>query len=170
MNKNIRSVSNRQSNTKVSSPYIKSYFTLLKEFEANKEKLLPNKPNEKKPQLIEEIYNKYSSKLGKYYKKNKNNISLYGSKKYEKMTIEKLLNEMESYKETILKQIKENPKLILGVRNFSEESNDEKMILTPMPDTQRKKIKSKKENKNIYLMEEYYEYNFFRSNKNSNRV
>ena len=57
MNKNIRSVSNRQSNTKVSSPYIKSYFTLLKEFEANKEKLLPNKPNEKKPQLIEEIYN-----------------------------------------------------------------------------------------------------------------
>ena len=145
MNKNIRSVSNRQSNTKVSSPYIKSYFTLLKEFEANKEKLLPNKPNEKKPQLIEEIYNKYSSKLGKYYKKNKNNISLYGSKKYEKMTIEKLLNEMESYKETILKQIKENPKLILGVRNFSEESNDEKMILTPMPDTQRKKIKSKKE-------------------------
>lgn len=145
MNKNIRSVSNRPNSTKGSSHYVKSYFTLLREFEANKEKLLPNKPSEKKPQLIEEIYNKYSSKLGKYYKKNKNNISLYGSKKYEKMTIEKLLNEMESYKETILKQIKENPKLIFGVRNFCEESNDEKMILTPMPDTQRKKIKSKKE-------------------------
>ena len=145
MNKNIHSVTHKK---KSSSPFVKNYFSLLKEFEAKKDKILPptNKANEpKKPQLIEEIYNKYSAKLGNYYMKNRNNICLYGSKKFEKLTIEALMDEMRCYKETILKQIKDNPKLIYSVRNFPEESNDEKMILTPMPDTQRKKIKSNRE-------------------------
>lgn len=145
MNKNIHSVTHKK---KSSSPFVKNYFALLKEFESKKDKILPStdKSNEpKRPQLIEDIYNKYSVKLGNYYMKNRNNICLYGSKKFEKMTIEDLMDEMKCYKETILKQIKDNPKLIYSVKNFTEESNDEKMILTPMPDTQRRKIKSNRE-------------------------
>lgn len=126
-----------------SRPYLKNYFTLIKEYEKNKATLLkeeePKKPIVK---IIEDIYNKYSSNLESYMQKNKGKLQLYGSTKYENATIEAFIEELQSYKQTIIKQIKSNP---LVSANMNHPFPSEEIILTPLPDQPRKLLKEKKD-------------------------
>ena len=120
----------------------KNYFAILKDLEKKKDEILPKKkPYEPKIKLKEKIYNDYSNKLGDYYKTNKNSISLYGSTKYENLSIDELVEEMGQYKETILTKIKNNPELLYSNANYLNSTN-ENIILTPLPiEQKRNKLK-----------------------------
>ena len=131
----------------------KNYFSILKDFEKRKDEILPKKkPYKPKKTLKEKIYNNYSNKLGDYYKTNKSRISLYGSKKYENLSIDELVEEMGQYKKTILKKIKDNPELYSANMNFPHLTDDNKIILTPLPIEQKNK-KLKIDNDEFYKAE-----------------
>ena len=116
----------------------KNYFAILKDLEKKKDEILPKKkPYEPKAKLKEKIYNDYSNHLGEYYKNNKNSISLYGSTKYENLSIDELVEEMGQYKETILTKIKNNPELLYSNPNYLKLTKDN-IILTPLPIEQKK--------------------------------
>ena len=59
--------------------------------------------------LNEKIYSNNSKKLGEYYTKNKEDISLYGSKKYDLLTVDNLVQEMKQYRNSIIEKMKQNP-------------------------------------------------------------
>ena len=54
--------------------------------------------------LNEKIYSNNSKKLGEYYTKNKEDISLYGSKKYDLLTVDNLVQEMKQYRNSIIEK------------------------------------------------------------------
>jgi len=91
-----------------------SYFRIIKELEKqNSEQKLSQelKKKEQKPKksnLTELIYEKNSKKLGNYYNENQNNLLLYGSSKYDVLTMDKLVKEMGNYKSRIISKINEN--------------------------------------------------------------
>ena len=130
----------------------KNYFAILKDLEKKKDEILPKKkPYEPKATLKEKIYKDYSNKLGDYYKNNKNRISLYGSSKYENLSIDELVEEMGQYKETILTKIKNNPELLyLNPNNLN--LTNENIILTPLP-IEQKKYKLKIDTNEFYKAE-----------------
>ena len=122
----------------------KNYFKLYKEIENNQNssvkkqknkdnsKMLPNSLNEK-------IYSNYSKKLGDYYHKNKEDLYLYGSKKYDLLTVDNLVEEMKQYKNTIIENIKQNPNKFKN-KNYGLQSNDDSLILTPLAEKERSKM------------------------------
>ena len=122
----------------------KNYFKLYKEIENSQNnsfkkqkikknsKVLPNSLNEK-------IYSNYSKKLGDYYHKNKEDLYLYGSKKYDLLTVDNLVEEMKQYKNTVIENIKQNPNKLKN-KNYGLESNDDSLILTPLAEKERSKM------------------------------
>ena len=93
-----------------------SYFRIIKELEKqnneqklNKE-LTKKEPKPKQKNLTETIYINNSKKLGNYYNKNKNDLVLYGSSKYDGLTMDKLVDEMGNYKSKVINKINENHK------------------------------------------------------------
>ena len=94
----------------------------------------------KSPCLTEHIYSSYSNKLKDYYTNNKNDILLYGSKKYDMLTVDKFVQEMSVYKNIIIDKIKENPIYLYNNCNFGIKSNDEHLILTPLAEKEYSKM------------------------------
>ena len=121
----------------------KNFFRVMKEIEKEEKNKEGEIKNNKLTSynLTERIYLTNIEKLGNYYKKNKNILKLYGSKKFDDLTIQKLVEEMRKYKSKVVKKIKENKNEKAG-KNFGFESCDEKVILTPLASRE-------KENKNI---------------------
>ena len=122
----------------------KNYFKLYKELENsqnNSFKKQKNKSNSKMPpnSLNEKIYSNYSKKLGDYYHKNKEDLYLYGSKKYDLLTVDNLVEEMKQYKKTVIEKIKENQNKLKN-KNYGLQSNDDSLILTPLADKERSKM------------------------------
>ena len=91
----INQPKNRNTITSAQPKNSKNYFHLYKEKEIN-----PNNIN-KKNCLNEIIYENNSKKLGEYYLKNKEDIVLYGSSKYDLLPVESLVQEMKQYKNSI---------------------------------------------------------------------
>ena len=121
-----------------------NYFRIKKEIE--KEQNSEEKPRKSnKENLTEKIYLLNSEKLGKYYYDNKNNLLLYGSKKYDLLTIKRLVKEMSKYKSKVLKKISEDKKHPNKVKDFGIDSCDDKAILTPLADSDKKKNKNMSE-------------------------
>ena len=121
-----------------------NYFRIMKEVEKEqKSGESPIKYNKIVPyNLTEKIYAKNSEKVGKYYDKNKDDLILYGSKRYDLLTIQKVVKEMSKYRSKVLKKIKNDKKSVNKAKNYNFESCDEKVILTPLAQTEKK-------NKNI---------------------
>ena len=128
------------------TPYI-NYFRIMKEIEKEEE---GSKQNIKRPSkltynnLTEKIYLNNSSQLGNYYDENKSELFLYGSKRYEFLTIKRLVNEMGKYKNKVIAKIKENKKNTNVLRNYTFESCDEKVILTPLAENDKEKNEMEK--------------------------
>ena len=116
-----------------------NYFKILKEIEKEEKNKESDIKNNKLNlhNLTEKIYLRNIDKIGKYYKKNENDIKLYGSKKYDDLTIQKLINEMGEYKSKVIKKINENKKNEKVGKNFGFESCDEKVILTPLAEREK---------------------------------
>ena len=111
----------------------KDYFRVMKEIEKEEKDKQSEIKNNKltSHNLTERIYLTNIEKLGNYYKKNKSILKLYGSKKFDDLTIQKLVKEMRKYKSKVVKKINENKNEKAG-KNFGFESCDEKVILTPL--------------------------------------
>ena len=128
------------------TPYI-NYFRIMKEIEKEEE---GSKQNIKRPSklaydnLTEKIYLNNSSQLGNYYDENKSELFLYGSKRYEFLTIKRLVKEMGKYKNKVIAKIKENKKNTNVLRNYTFESCDEKVILTPLAENDKEKNEMEK--------------------------
>jgi hypothetical protein len=90
-----------------------NYFRILKELEKKNteqklaQELKKKENNPKKANLTEVIYEKNSKKLGNYYNKNQNDLLLYGSSKYDILSMDKLLQEMGNYKSKVINKINE---------------------------------------------------------------
>ena len=113
----------------------KNYFRLYKDIEKHN-----NKYNIKKNStfttnsLNRKIYSNNSKKLGDYYHKNKEDLFLYGSKKYDLLEVDNLVQEMKQYKNIILEKIKKEPNKL---KNHGLNSNDDNLILTPLAEKER---------------------------------
>ena len=95
--------------------------------------------------LTEKIYLNNSDKLGNYYNTNKNELKLIGSKKFKDVNILKLIEVMKKNNPKMLEKIKEYRNKKKQVKNFGFESCDEKIMLTPLAQTE----KEEKEFKNL---------------------
>ena len=126
----INQPKNRNTITSAQPKNSKNYFHLYKEKEIN-----PNNIN-KKNCLNEIIYEKNSKKLGEYYSKNKEDIVLYGSSKYDLLPVESLVQEMKQYKNSIIEKIKQNPNKY-KLKNFGIKNSNINMILTPLAEKER---------------------------------
>lgn len=117
-----------------------NYFRVMKEIQKEEnsgEK--PRKSNKENPlNLTEKIYLQNSKKLGKYYNDNKNNLLLYGSKKYDLLTIQRLVKEMSKYRSKVLKKINDDKKRPNKVKDFGIDNCDDKLILTPLAENEKK--------------------------------
>ena len=125
-----------------------SYFRIIKELEKqNSEQKLSHElkkkePKPKKNNLTELIYEKNSKKLGNYYNENQNNLLLYGSSKYDVLSMDKLVKEMGNYKSRIINKINENK----NVKNAEikeildqYENSQNKVILTPLAENEKER-------------------------------
>ena len=121
-----------------------NYFRVMKEIEKEQKiRESPKKYNKiNTHNLTEKIYIKNSKKVENYYDKNKDDLLLYGSKRYDLLTVQKLVKEMDKYRPKVLSKIKEDKNKINKAKNYNFESCDEKVILTPLAQTEKK-------NKNI---------------------
>ena len=121
-----------------------NYFRVMKEIEKEQKiRESPKKYNKiNTHNLTEQIYIKNSKKVENYYDKNKDDLLLYGSKRYDLLTVQKLVKEMDKYRPKVLSKIKEDKNKINKAKNYNFESCDEKVILTPLAQTEKK-------NKNI---------------------
>ena len=124
-----------------------NYFRIMKEVE-KEQKGQERKRNPKilfkELNLTEKIYSNNSTLLGNYYDQNQKELLLYGSKKYEFLTIKRLVKEMGKYKSKIIKKIKENKKNTNVCKNYALESCDEKVILTPLAENEKEKNEMEK--------------------------
>ena len=123
------------------TPYI-NYFRIMKEIEKEEEASKQKIKRTSKPaydNLTEKIYLNNSSQLGNYYDENKSELFLYGSKRYEFLTIKNLVKEMGKYKNKVIAKIKENKKNTNVLKNYNFESCDEKVILTPLAENDKEK-------------------------------
>ena len=76
-----------------------------------------------------------------YYIKNKEDLILYGSKKYDLLTIDKLVQEMKQYKNSILEKINQNPNKF-KLKNYGLQNSNQNLILTPLAQKERSKMGS----------------------------
>ena len=127
-------------------PTSKNFFRLYKDIETNSYspydtsyKKNPNKNDIPGNSLNEKIYSNYSKQLGDYYQKNKEDIILYGSKKYDLLKVDNLVEEMKQYKNTIIEKIKQNPNKFKN-KNYGLKSQDDNLILTPLAEKERSKM------------------------------
>ena len=147
-------ISNLQKNTQTSSKNrntiatlqpknSKNYFRLYKEYESNPNNMNNNNQIQKtkkiKNSLNEKIYENNSKKLGEYYYKNKEDIFLYGSSKYDLLTIDTLVQEMKQYRNSVIEKIKQNPNKY-KLKNFGLKNSNANMILTPLAEKERSKM------------------------------
>ena len=115
----------------------KNYFNLYKDKEINQNNNNQIQKNKKiKNSLNEIIYENNSKKLGEYYTKNKEDIVLYGSSKYDLLPVESLVQEMKHYKNSIIEKIKQNPNKY-KLKNFGIKNSNVNMILTPLAEKER---------------------------------
>ena len=89
--------------------------------------------------LNEKIYSNNSKKLGEYYTKNKEDISLYGSKKYDLLTVDNLVQEMKQYRNSIIEKMKQNPSKF-KLKNYGLKNSNANLILTPLAEKERSKM------------------------------
>ena len=128
-------------------PNSKHYFRIKKIIETspntnyNKNRNFKRNKNHKGNSINEKIYSKYSEKLGDYYNKNKEDLLFYGSKKYDLLTVDNLVEEMKQYKNIILNKIKQNPNGFKN-RNYGLKSHDDNLILTPLAEKDYSKMGS----------------------------
>ena len=161
-----------------------SYFRIIKELEKqnneqklNKE-LTKKEPKPKQKNLTETIYINNSKKLGNYYNKNKNDLVLYGSSKYDGLTMDKLVDEMGNYKSKVINKINENHKnkkiknsKIVDIIDDYDNSHN-KIILTPLAENEKERremetLEQKKfdEAKRIGVVMRRIEYTYLLNNK-----
>ena len=122
----------------------KNYFRIYKEIENNQNNNSHIKYNNNKNSnnisnsLNQRIYSDYSKKLGDYYKRYKEDLTLYGSKNYDLLEVDNLVQEMKQYKNIILEKINKNPNKY-KLKNYGLNSNDN-LILTPLAEKERYKM------------------------------
>ena len=120
----------------------KNYFRLYKEYETNPNNINNNSQNQKYKKinsLNEKIYENNSKKLGEYYTKNKEDLFLYGSSKYDLLTVDNLVQEMKQYRNSIIEKIKQNPNKY-KLKNYGLKNSNTNMILTPLAEKDRSKM------------------------------
>ena len=132
-----------------------NYFRILKALEKQNTKqklsseLTQKQAKPKKNTLTEIIYENNSKKLENYYNKNQNDLLLYGSSKYDILSMDKLLEEMGNYKLKIINKINENNRY----KNIHSDINDivhdysnnkVKSILTPLAENEKERSKMEK--------------------------
>ena len=123
-----------------------NYFHIMKEIEKEQQEKENSKKNPKIEynNLTEKIYSNNSAKLGNYYNENQKELLLYGSKKYDLYSVRSLVKEMDKYKNKVIKKIKQNKKSPNSCKNYAFESCDEKVILTPLAETEKEKNEMEK--------------------------
>ena len=130
-----------------------NYFRMLKELEKqNSEQKLSeeleqkekniNKPKQKN--LTEIIYEKNSKKLGNYYNKNQKDLLLYGSSKYDILSMDKVLKEMGNYQAKVINKINESNKNNISDSQIKEIIDDydnynNRVILTPLAENEKER-------------------------------
>ena len=137
INNNLSASKNRNTITNIQQKNSKNYFHINKEYESNQNNNQKN--NRVINSLTEKIYSDNSKKLGEYYRKNKEDISLYGSKKYDLLTVDNLVQEMKQYRNSIIEKIKQNPSKY-KLKNFGLKNSNENLILTPLAEKERSKM------------------------------
>ena len=162
-----------------------NYFRIIKELEKqnneqklNKE-LTKKEPKPKQKNLTEKIYINNSKKLGNYYNKNKNDLLLYGSSKFDGLTMDKLVDEMGNYKSKVISKINENHNKNKKIKNSEivdiiddYDSSHNKIILTPLAENEKERsemetLEKKKfdEAKRIGVVMRRIEYTYLLNNK-----
>ena len=130
-----------------------NYFRIIKELEKQNtnQKLseeISKKDSKQKPKtknINELIYVNNSKKLGNYYNKNQNDLLLYGSSKYDALTMDNLLKEMGQYKSRVINKINENKNNKNNKKPNSEideiiedyDNIKNKVILTPLAENEK---------------------------------
>jgi hypothetical protein len=103
---------------------------------------------EKKKQnkkLNEIIYENNSKELGNYYNKNQSDLLLYGSRKYDVLSMDKLLKEMGQYQTKVINKINESKNLKSSNNSEISEIVDDynncknKVILTPLAENEKER-------------------------------
>jgi len=132
---------------------------------------MSKKDNKLQKNITELIYSKNSKKLGNFYDKNKNDLLLYGSSKYDVLTMDKLVNEMGNNKSKVINKIKENTHNNKNDK-FSNLA-DNKVILTPLCENEKERtdmetLEKKKfdEANRIGVVMRRIEYNCLLNNRN----
>ena len=176
--KNLRNYSSspyRQNLHLINSLRLRRKLTDLNNINKDNEKFNSTQQRSKSFNLTEKIYSSYSKKLSDYYTNNKKEISLYGSKKYDMLTIDKLVHEMEDYKNIIIEKIKQNPSYFYNKSNFSIENNDDNLILTPLAQKDyfkmckpEKKLFKDAERRGVVMRRIEYSYLYDDNKKNKN--
>ena len=140
-NNNSNLSKNRNTITILQPHKSKNYFRLYKEHESNPtiSQTAYNNNNKVINSLNEKIYSDNSKKLGEYYSKNKEDISLYGSKKYDLLTVDNLVQEMKQYKNSIIEKMKLNPSKF-KLKNYGLKNSNANLILTPLAEKERSKM------------------------------
>ena len=129
-----------------------SYFAVLKNLrEKNSHLLSQNKISKKTPKFIEDLYLKYSSNLENYFSKNKNKITLYGSKCYENESIDTFLSQVKENKAKLIQKMRN--KGLYYVSPGKNRASNEKIILTPLPNKSRQNLVSTKEKEDFFNAE-----------------
>ena len=136
---NINYPKNRNTITTLQPRNSKNYFRLYKEYETNPNNNSNTNVPKIKSTLNEKIYANNSKKLGEYYTKNKEDLFLYGSSKYDLLTVDKLVQEMKQYRNSIIEKIKQNPNKY-KLKNFGLKNSNANMILTPLAEKERSKM------------------------------
>ena len=162
-----------------------NYFRIIKELEKqNMEQKLNNELTKKEPKpkqknLTEKIYINNSKKLGNYYNKNKNDLLLYGSSKFDVLTMDQLVDEMGNYKSKVINKINENHNKNKKIKNSEivdiiddYDSSHNKIILTPLAENEKERsemeaLEKKKfdEAKRIGVVMRRIEYTYLLNNK-----
>ena len=162
-----------------------NYFRIIKELEKqNMDQKLSNELTKKEPKpkqknLTEKIYINNSKKLGNYYNKNKNDLLLYGSSKFDVLTVDKLVDEMGNYKSKVINKINENHNKNKKIKNSEivdiiddYDSSHNKIILTPLAENEKERsemetLEKKKfdEAKRIGVVMRRIEYTYLLNNK-----
>ena len=126
-----------------------SYFRIIKELEKqnSSQKFTEETKKKEKPKqknINELIYINNSKKLGNYYNKNQNDLLLYGSSKYDVLTMDNLLKEMGQYKSKVINKINEtktNKNKNSEINEIIEDYDniDSKNILTPLAENEKER-------------------------------
>ena len=159
-----------------------NYFRIVKELEKQKSLQNLSKEMSKKDNknITELIYSKNAKKLGNFYDKNKKDLLLYGSRKFDVLTMDKLVNEMGNHKSKVINKIKENTHnnksdIISSLNNIEDncDNNNNKVILTPLCENEKERtdmetLEKKKfdEANRIGVVMRRIEYNCLLNNRN----